>query len=327
MFIVNGLINFLPHLFFILVIIFFTRYIIRVIEDISEDIEVDKFVLKGFPKDWAAPTRKLVSVIIWALAIVMIFPHIPGSSSPAFKGVSIFIGVLFSLGSTSAVANIVAGIVITYMRAYQIGDRVQIGETTGDVVDKTLLVTKIRTIKNIEVSIPNAMIINDQMTNYTNNAKEKGIILNTIVSIGYDVKWDLAEKLLLRAARKTRLLQKDPKPFVLQTSLDDSYVSYEINVYTKQAAKMSFIYSELNKNILNVFDDAGIEILSPKYVASRDGNMSTVPSQKGIDLRNPIEKILDQVQGKNQKVTIKKVSKKKETEDSVTEETSSKKES
>jgi small-conductance mechanosensitive channel len=303
-FVVHGLINFIPDLFFIIVILYVARYFVRVLREMAEDIEIEKLVIKGFPKDWAKPTVKLFSIIIYAFAIIMVFPHLPGSDSPAFKGVSLFLGVLFSLGSTSAIANIVAGIVITYMRPFQIGDRVKIMDTVGDVVDKTLLVTKLKTLKNEDVTIPNALIINNHLVNYTANAKEEGLILHTTITLGYDVDYDLVEKLLLRAGKQAILIQRDPKPFVLQKSLEDNYVIYELNVYTKQAAKMALIYSDLNRKILEVFNKEGIEILSPKYVASRDGNRSTVPSQKGVDLRNPVEKVIDHVMGKNQKVKV-----------------------
>ena len=303
-FVVHGLINFIPDLFFIFIILFIARYFVRVLRDMAEDIETEKLVLKGFPKDWAKPTVKLFSIIIYAFAVIMVFPHLPGSDSPAFKGVSLFLGVLFSLGSTSAIANIVAGIVITYMRPFQIGDRVKIMDTVGDVMDKTLLVTKLKTLKNEDVTIPNALIINNHLVNYTANAKEEGLILHTSITLGYDVDYDLVEKLLLRASKQAMLIQRDPKPFVLQKSLEDNYVSYELNVYTKQAAKMALIYSDLNRKILDVFNEAGVEILSPKYVASRDGNRSTAPSQKGVDLRSPVEKAIAHVTGKNQKVKV-----------------------
>jgi small-conductance mechanosensitive channel len=303
-FVVHGLINFIPDLFFIIVILYVARYFVRVLREMAEDIEIEKLVIKGFPKDWAKPTVKLFSIIIYAFAIIMVFPHLPGSDSPAFKGVSLFLGVLFSLGSTSAIANIVAGIVITYMRPFQIGDRVKIMDTVGDVVDKTLLVTKLKTLKNEDVTIPNALIINNHLVNYTANSKEEGLILHTTITLGYDVDYDLVEKLLLRAGKQAILIQRDPKPFVLQKGLEDNYVTYELNVYTKQAAKMALIYSDLNRKILEVFNKEGIEILSPKYVASRDGNRSTVPSQKGVDLRNPVEKVIDHVMGKNQKVKV-----------------------
>ena len=303
-FVFQGLVNFLPHLFFIIIIVIIARYVVRIIREIAEDVDAEELVLKGFPKDWAIPTQKLFAVIIYAFALVMVFPHLPGSDSPAFKGVSIFLGVLFSLGSTSAVANAVAGIVITYMRPFQIGDRINIAGTVGDVIEKTILVTRLLTPKNEEITIPNATIINEHLINYSANADKEGLILNTKISLGYDVPQAMAEKLLLRAVKQSMLIQRTPKPFVLQTSLDDYYVTYELNAYTKKANKMPLIYSDIHKNIIEIFDQEGVEILSPKYVASREGNSSTVPSEKGRDLRNPVEKAIDHLKGT--KPTIKK---------------------
>ena len=294
-YILNGFLDFLPDLFFIIIIYYIARYVVRILTKIEQEYENDNITIKGFHKDWAKPTLNIIKVVVYAFALIFMFPYLPGSDSPAFKGVSIFLGVLFSLGSTSAIANLVAGIVITYMRPFMIGDRVKIGETMGDVIEKTTLVTKIRTLKNEEVTIPNATIINAHLWNYSKTAKDLGLILHTSVTIGYDVPWETVNKLLIKAAKNTSLTQKDPKPFVLQKSLDDYYVNYELNVYTKQAGKMPLIYSDLHRNILEVFKEAGVEILSPLYVASRDGNASTIP-----DLRNPVEKVIDKVTGKDQ---------------------------
>ncbi len=299
MYIVNGLIDFLPDLFFIIVIYVVARYIVRILSVISEEYEKDNITIKGFHKDWAKPTLNMLKLIIYAFALIFMFPHIPGSDSAAFQGVSIFFGVLLSLGSTSAISNVIAGVVITYMRPFQLGDRVRVGDTVGDVMEKSILVTKIKTLKNEYVTIPNATIINTHLWNYSQNTKELGLILHTSVTIGYDIPWDTVNKLLLRAARKTTLVQKDPKPFVLQKSLDDYYVNYEINVYTKQPKKMALIYSELHKNILEAFNEAGIEILSPQYNAVRDGNPSAIPGENSADNRNPVEKVIDKVTGKD----------------------------
>jgi small-conductance mechanosensitive channel len=312
-FVFFGFINFLPNLIFILVIIFITRYVIRVQKDIVEDIETEKFIIKGFPKDWANTTQKIISLLIWAFALVLIYPHLPGSTSPAFRGVSIFIGALISFGSTTAVANIVAGIVITYMRPYQIGDRVTIQDTTGDVVEKTLLVTRIRTIKNEDVTIPNANIINNHLINYSANVDKKGLLLHTSVTIGYDVPWEKVEKLLIEAALKSLNIEADPVPFVLETSLDDNYVSYQLNAYSKEAKKMALIYSDIHKNILDVFNDAGVEILSPQYIAARDGNLTTVPSQLNPESKSPLDKIVDHLTGQNQAIKVQKKTVKKDT--------------
>jgi small-conductance mechanosensitive channel len=278
---------------------------VRILTNIEEEYENDNITIKGFHKDWAKPTLNIVKVIIYAFALIFMFPYLPGSDSPAFKGVSLFLGVLFSLGSTSAIANLVAGIVITYMRPFMVGDRVKIGETMGDVIEKTTLVTKIRTLKNEEVTIPNATIINAHLWNYSKTTKDLGLILHTSVTIGYDVPWETVNKLLIKAAVKTTLTQKDPKPFVLQKSLDDFYVNYEINAYTKQAKKMALIYSELHKNILEQFNAAGIEILSPHYNAIRDGSDITIPGHTTEDNRNVVEKVIDKVSGKPEPKTKK----------------------
>lgn len=305
-FVFFGFVDFLPNLIFILVIIFVTRYVIRVLRDIVDDIEAEKFIIQGFPKDWASTTQKIIGLLIWAFALVLIYPHLPGSTSPAFRGVSIFIGALVSFGSTSAVANIVAGVVITYMRPYQIGDRVRIQDTVGDVVEKTLLVTRIRTIKNEDVTIPNANIIINHLVNYSANVEKNGLLLHTSITIGYDVSWELVEKLLIEAALNSIHIEPEPKPFVLQTSLDDNYVSYEINAYSKEAKKMALIYSDIHKNILDVFNKEGVEILSPQYIAARDGNLTTVPSKLHPEAKSPIDKIVDHLTGKNQSIKVRK---------------------
>jgi len=285
-FVAYGFIDYLPNMIFIIVILIITRYVIRVQRDIVEDIEAEKFIIKGFPKDWAATTQKIISLLIWAFALVLIYPYLPGSASPAFRGVSIFIGALISFGSTTAVANIVAGIVITYMRPYQLGDRVKIQDTVGDVVEKTLLVTRIRTIKNEDVTIPNANIINNHLVNYSANVKKEGLVLHTSVTIGYDIPWKKVEELLIEAALKSEFIQAEPAPFVLQTSLDDNYVAYELNAYSKEAKKMALIYSDMHRNILDAFNKAGVEILSPQYIAARDGNLTTVQSDDNRDQKN-----------------------------------------
>jgi small-conductance mechanosensitive channel len=300
--VLTGLLQFLPNLFYIFVIVVIARYVIRLLGHVSKDIEEEKLVLKGFHKDWAHPTFNIIKIILYAFTLVFIFPYLPGSDSPAFKGVSIFLGVLFSLGSTSAIANIVAGIVITYMRPYTIGDRVKIGESVGDIIEKNLLVTRLRTIKNEDITIPNATIINSHLWNYSKNASEIGIILHPTVTIGYDVPSEQVVDLLLKAANNTKNLTRELKPFVLQKSLNDFYVEYELNVYTKQPKKMAFFYSELNKSILNEFNSAGVEILSPHYSAFRDGNASTIPSDsepsEPAPPENPVEKLIDKATGK-----------------------------
>ena len=270
--------DYLPNIFTILVIFFVMKYCIRFVKYVFEEIESGKLIISGFHADWAMPTYSIVRFLLYAFMFVMIFPYLPGSDSDIFKGVSVFIGILFSLGSSSAIANMVAGLVITYMRPFKIGDRIKIGDITGDVVEKTLLVTRIRTPKNEEITIPNSSILSGNTTNYSSHARNEGLIVHTTVTIGYDVPWKKTHSALLEAADRCENLLKDPKPFVLQTSLDDFYVSYQLNAYTNDANGVATVYSNLHQNIQDVFNERGIEILSPHYRAQRDGNTTTIPA-------------------------------------------------
>ena len=270
--------EYLPNLFTVVVIIFVMKYFIRFIKYIFAEIETEKLKISGFYSDWARPTFALVRLMLYAFTLVLIFPYLPGSDSDIFKGVSIFIGVLLSLGSSSAVGNMIAGLMITYMRPFKIGDRIEIAGVSGDVVEKTLLVTRLKTSKNEVITIPNSSILSGNTKNYTLKANEEGLIIHTTVTIGYDVPWKDVYRALIDAALNTEMILKEPQPFVLQTSLDDFYVSYQINAYTKEASRQARLYSYLHQNIQNVFNERAIEILSPHYRADRDGNMTTIPA-------------------------------------------------
>lgn len=284
----EALTEFLPDAFFIVVIALVFYYLIKVVKFLFVELGKGTLTLPGFYPDWAEPTYKIARFLLIAFAAVVIFPYLPGSQSPAFQGVSIFLGLLFSLGSTSAVANIVAGVLLTYTRAFQVGDRVKIGETVGDVIEKTLLVTRVRTIKNVDIAVPNAMVLGSHIVNYSSSAQSQGLILHTGVTIGYDAPWRQVHQLLLDAAAATENILQDPKPFVLQTSLDDFYVSYELNAFTDQPSVMARTYSELHQNIQDKFNAAGVEIMSPHYGALRDGNTIAIPEEnRGKDYRPP----------------------------------------
>jgi small-conductance mechanosensitive channel len=274
----RAFIDFLPNVFFLIVIIVITHYALRFIRFLFAEVEKQTITLPGFYPDWAEPTFKIVRFLTIAFAVVVAFPYLPGSDSMAFKGVTVFLGILFSLGSTSAVANIVAGVILTYMRAFKLGDRVKIADTIGDVVEKTLLITRIRTIKNVDITIPNAMVLGSHITNFSSSAHEYGLILHTTVTIGYDAPWRQVHELLIAAAVATENILELPAPFVFQTSLDDFYVSYEINAYTEKPSDMGRTYSDLHQNIQEKFNAAGVEIMSPHYSSLRDGNQTTIPA-------------------------------------------------
>lgn len=272
-------ITYLPNVFFIGVIALISFYFIRFVRIIFNEIGKETIAFPNFYPEWAEPTYKIVRVLILALTVVVIFPYLPGSNSPAFRDVTIFLGVLVSLGSTSAVANIVAGVILTYMRAFKVGDRVKIADTIGDVIEETLLVTRIRTIKNVEITISNSMVLNSHIVNFSASTRDQKLILHTTVTIGYDAPWRTVHQLLIEAALSCDDVLKDPKPFVFQTALDDFYVHYEINAFTDQPNRMAKIYSDLHQRIQDKFNEAGVEIMSSHYANVRDGNRSTIPDQ------------------------------------------------
>ncbi len=274
----DAFVGFVPSMFYLLVIVLITRYVLKLIHALFRAVEGGAITIDGFYREWADPTYKIARVMVLAFAVVASFPYLPGAHTDAFKGVSLFLGVLFSLGSSSAVSNIVAGIVLTYTRAFEVGDRVQIGEAIGDVTERSLLVTRVRTIKNVEVTIPNGTVLAAQVRNYSRLAQGEGLVLHTTVTIGYDAPWRTVHELLVAAALRTDNIMNEPGPFVLQTSLDDFYVSYELNALTRRADLMASTYSSLHRNIQDSFNEAGVEIMSPHYSSLRDGNEIAIPS-------------------------------------------------
>jgi small-conductance mechanosensitive channel len=250
---------------------------LKIVHWVFAEIEKGTITLPGFYREWSVPTYKIVSYLLMAFAAVIIFPYLPGAGSPGFQGVSVFLGVLLSLGSAGSIANMIAGVVLTYTRAFTVGDRVRIAETTGDVTEKTLLATRIRTIKNVDVTIPNAMVLNSHIVNYSSSAREPGLIIHTAITIGYDAPWQTVHELLINAAMATDGVIKNPQPFVLQTSLDDFFVTYEVNAYINEPNAMARVLSQLHQNIQDGFNTAGVEIMSPHYSAVRDGNQATTP--------------------------------------------------
>ncbi len=270
---------YIPNLITIIVIVIIFRYVLKFFHFIKSEIEAERLSLPGFYPDWANPTYQILRVLVLAFMLVIIFPYLPGSDSGVFKGVSVFVGVLFTFGSAGALGNIVAGLVLTYMRAFKLGDRVKIGEVTGDIIGKSLLVTRVRTIQNEIISIPNSTVMSNHTVNYSSDAAVNGLILHTTVTIGYDAPWKQVHELLIAAALDTPMIEKNPLPYVLQTSLDDYYVSYRINAYTKEPNRQAVIYSYLHANIQDHFNKAGVEIMSPHYKSLRDGNATTIPPE------------------------------------------------
>lgn len=274
--------DYMPNLFTIIVIIIIFRYIRKFLRSIAEKIADNKIVFRGFYADWAFPTYNILSVVLFIFMFILIFPYLPKSDSQVFQGVSVFAGIMLSLGSTSIIGNLVAGLVITYMRPFKLGDRIKMGDFTGNVIEKTALVTRIKTPKNEVITIPNSNVMSAQTINYSFSARQYGLILYTPITVGYEIPWQRVHELLLEVARRTENLSKKQKPFILQNALGDFYVEYQLNVYIKDANLMSKVYSDLRQNAQDVFAEAGIELLSPHYRVNRnvDGSDSTIPPIK-----------------------------------------------
>ena len=278
-----GIVDYIPKLFTIIVIWYAVKYLVRLVLYLAREVEAGRLKFNGFYPDWAMPTFHIIRFLLYAFMIAMIYPYLPGASSGVFQGISVFVGLIVSLGSSTVIGNIIAGLVITYMRPFKMGDRIKLNDTIGNIIEKTPLVTRIRTPKNEVVTVPNSFIMSSHTVNYSTSAREYGLIIHTEVSIGYDVPWRRVNPLLIEAALNTPGVVDDPRPFVLETSLSDWYPVYQINAYIKDANRMSQIYSDLYQNIQDKFNEAGIEIMSPHYMAVRDGNETTIPKD---DLRN-----------------------------------------
>lgn len=247
--ILMGIVSYIPNLFTIIVICLAIKYLVRFVRYLVREVESERLKINGFYPDWALPTYHIVRFLLYAFMVAMIYPYLPGASSGVFQGISVFVGLIASLGSSTVIGNIIAGLVITYMRPYKTGDRIKLNDTTGDVLERTPLVTRIRTPKNEVITIPNSY------------------------------------KMLIEAALNTPGVVDDPRPFVLETALNDWYPVYQINAYVKDAHNVPQIYSNLHQNIQDRFNEEGIEIMSPHYMATRDGNEPAMPKD---DLRGKV---------------------------------------
>jgi small-conductance mechanosensitive channel len=290
--IIIGTVKYIPSLITIVIILVIARYIIRALKFFATQIERGRLVVPGFYADWAQPTFNILRVLAYAFTLVTIFPYLPGSGSPVFQGVTVFMGVLFSLGSSSAIGNLIAGLVITYMRPFKLGDRIQLQGTTGFVVEKTLMVVRLRTHKNEYVTFPNIMVLSSSIINYNTSSDENkdGLILHADVTMGYAVPWTTVHDILITAALKTAHVLETPKPFVLQTALDDFYARYQINAYTKEVCRVPAIYAELYQNLQDGFKAAGIDLTAPTYQVRLQPETPVKPPNGG-----PADKLPDTV--------------------------------
>jgi len=268
--IIAGAVLVIPDAVFLVILVLVTRYVLSLIRLFFTAVESGTITLSQFDPDWAKPTYRLVRIGVVAFALVVAYPYIPGSESDAFKGVTLFLGVLVSLGSTSLIGNIMAGYTLMYRRVFKPGDRIRIGDLLGDVERSSPMATYLRTPKNEMLVVPNSKILSQEVLNYSTMARRQGLILHTTVGVGYDIPWRQVEAMLLQAAARSSRVLKEPKPFVLQKRLGDFAVTYELNAYSDQPNSMGAGYTELHRNILDMFNEYGVQIMTPAYEGDPD---------------------------------------------------------
>jgi small-conductance mechanosensitive channel len=260
-----GIANYVPSLLFLVVLAIVTRFGLRMLRLYFDAVERGRTRLLNFEPEWALPTYKIVRALVLGVALVMAYPYLPGSGSEALRGLSVFAGLLISLGASSSVANLIAGYLTTFGRVFRVGDLIEVGDVMGKVTQVRLLTTRVRTIRNEEITIPNSTVMSSSIKNYSALSRERGLVLQTEVGIGYEVPWRQVHAMLLEAARRTPGLLADPPPFVWQTKLGDFAVTYQLNVSKPDAEGLKAAYSGLHQNILDVFNEHGVQIMTPAY--------------------------------------------------------------
>ena len=275
----TAFVDYLPNLVYLVVIFFVARYSLKLMRFLLEATGRGDLSFPGFDREWAEPTYKLGRVVLILFTVMVSYPYLPAAQSDLFQGFSIFLGALVTLGSTAIIGNVISGIVLTYTGSFRIGDRVRIGSITGNVLEKTLFVTRMRTVENEIVSIPNGIVLTGSVTNYARLAKDKSLILTVRVGIGYDVPRTKVHELLLAAAAKTEGIVPNPPTAVWQISLDDYAVTYELRAATDRPARMAVVRSDLNGHVLDAFNEAGIEVMTPDVQNLRDGSSPAIPAE------------------------------------------------
>jgi small-conductance mechanosensitive channel len=284
--------NYLPNLFIVAIILFLAFSLLRALRPFFMAVDRGSLAIPGFYPEWGKPTFNLLAALVIALAAVLAFPFMPGFSSPAFQGISVFLGLLLSLGSTSAISNLIGGVILIYTRAFRIGDHIRVGDVIGDIIEKNFLAVRICTPANQIITIPNSSLLSNKVVNYNLSARDlsRALILQTTITLGYDLPWRKAHATLIAAALASEHILREPPPFVLQTNLGNDAVSYQLNAYTANPNLMVLIYSELHQHIQDQCAAHGIEILSPTYASLRDGSASTIPTPEASAPEAPPER-------------------------------------
>ena len=277
-----AVLSYIPKLIFLVLLFLGVRYLLKLLSLFFAAVGAGRVPLRGFDAEWAQPTYHIAWILIILLTLVIAYPYLPGSGSAAFQGLSIFAGLMLSLDASSAMASLIADYTVTYRRAFRVGDRITVGDLTGEVSDVRLMVTHLRTAKNEEVVVPNSLVLQSHVVNYSKLARSHGLILHTTVSIGYETPWRQVEAMLQLAAERTEGVMREPTPFVLEKSLGDFAVTYELNVYIDNTKLLPQRYADLHRNVLDVFNEYGVQIMTPAYEGDPEVP-KVVPQDKWFD--------------------------------------------
>jgi small-conductance mechanosensitive channel len=276
--ILTGFVAFIPNMITIGIVVAMTRGLIKGSFIFFQNIDAGTISIKNFESHWIWPTYNIVRVSLMLIAAIICFPFIPGAESEAVKGLTLLVGVMVSLGSNSVVSNVLAGLFVIYRRSMNIGDRIRVGEHVGDVIQIKLMETYIKSIKNELISIPNGQILNSEVVNYSTKVDGRGLLIHTTVGIGYEEPQTKIEAMLIEAAKRTPNLKNTPVPFVLRAGLADYAVNYQINAFTTRGSIMPKMMSDLHSNIIDVFNENNVQIMTPSYIADTD--IPKIPAQE-----------------------------------------------
>ena len=272
--------NYVPNLGYLFVILLFGWVLLKGLKYLFTSIQNGSMVLERFPADWADPTYKLCRTTVFLFVLMVSFPYLPGANSAFFRGFSVFVGALVTFGSSGMIGNLLDGILLTYARAFKLGDVVQIEGVYGKVTEKTLFVTRVVTAGNEHVAIPNGKVLSASVRNYSTHGLGKGVSVSISATIGYDVDWRTVHKLLLEGAARTTQIPTDPAPEVLEQSFGNYSVAYELRAWTKTSDGIFQTYAALRRNVLDAFADGGVEIMTPTILSHRDASELAVPMER-----------------------------------------------
>jgi small-conductance mechanosensitive channel len=279
--------NALPGILAVILIFIVTRWVVRIAHALFEQIAEGHISVYWMDADVARATQRIFAAIAWIFAVIVAYPYIPGSQTDAFKGVSVFVGLVVSLGSTGIINQIMSGLFVVYSKALKTGEWVKVTDTEGEVLDVGLLAAKIRTIEGQEVTIPNSVLVGTSTVNFTRLGHPDGMVVSSTVTIGYDASWRQVHALLLRAADRTPNIRKHPAPYVLQRQLSDFYVEYTLIARLEDEKRRIESLSDLHSQIQDAFNEFGVQIMSPHYMVQPDASVVVPPAKWHVPPAEP----------------------------------------